>query len=364
MNNSDRLNKKALLPLIMTVPVVFACVWFLLADEPRGEAITKAASTPATTSEQPEPGITEAPLAVGEDTPIPYQTPDSLGDQPFASSLAGTNIDGNLRADANGELIVDLETRDFFDYFLNTIGEVSAEQALDQIRTLAQQSLPESAAREAMALLNRYLAYKDASLALGNQGLDPARQHDPAYQLEMLKGALADMKQLRRRMFSADTHEAFFRLEEAYGDYTLATLDIQQRTDLSAEAKNTLAEWHRQQLPEVIRRTETRMIVESRDHRARQQALSDADSPSEAGRRLRELGVDDAQAREVVAYMEEREQFDSQYQQFQQALASLDNSGLAEEDRTTQENRLLKQHFDTEQTRTWARLRALGSQSP
>ena len=66
----------------------------------------------------------------------------------------------------------------------------------------------------------------------------------------------------------------------------------------------------------------------------------------------------------MVAYMEEREQFDSQYQQFQQALASLDNSGLAEEDRTTQKNRLLKQHFDTEQTRTWARLRALGSQSP
>ncbi|EDM45981.1 lipase secretion chaperone [Marinobacter algicola] len=365
MNNSDRLNKKALLPLIMTVPVVIACVWFLLADEPRGKkTTTQETSTPATTSEQPKPGIAEAPPANGEDAPVPYQTPDSLGDQPFANSLAGTNIDGNLRADANGELIIDLETRDFFDYFLNTIGEVSAEQALDQIETLAKQSLPENAAREAMTLLNQYLEYKDASLALGNQGLDPARQHDPAYQLDMLKGALADMKQLRRRMFAADTHEAFFGLEEAYGDYTLASLEIQQRTDLSTDAKNTLVEWHRQQLPEVIRRTETRMIEESGDLRARQKALSEADSPADAGRRLRELGVDDAQAREVVAYMKEREQFDSHYQQFQQALASLDNSGLAEEDRATQENRLLKRHFDTEQTRTWARLRALESQSP
>lgn len=362
MNNSDRLNKKALLPLMMTVPVVVACVWLLLAEEPHGEATTQKTSTPATASEQPEPGIAEVPGAM--DAPVPYQTPDSLGDKPFASSLAGTNIDGTLRADANGELIIDLETRDFFDYFLNTIGEVSAEQALDQIETLAQQSLPERAAREAMTLLNQYLAYKDASLALGNQGLDPARQHDPAYQLDMLKGALADMKQLRRRMFAADTHEAFFGLEEAYGDYTLASLEIQQRTDLSTDAKNTLVEWHRQQLPEVIRRTETRMIEESGDLRARQQALSEADSPADAGRRLRELGVDDAQARDVVAYMKEREQFDSHYQQFQQALASLDNSGLAEEDRATEENRLLKQHFETEQTRTWARLRALEPQSP
>jgi lipase chaperone LimK len=364
MKKSDRLKKKALIPLIVAVAVVGACMWFLQVDTPSGETMARAATSPATPKTQPKPGIAEATLLVSEEAPFPYQTPENLGDQPFASSLAGTDIDGNLRADASGQLIIDLETRDFFDYFLNTIGEVSAEQALGQIETLAQQSLPESAARKAMALLSRYLEYKDASLALGNQGLDPARQHDPAYQLEMLKGALADMKQLRRRMFAADTHEAFFGLEEAYGDYTLATLDIQRRTDLSADAKNTLVEWHRQQLPEVIRRTETRMIEESGDHRARQQALSNADSPAEAGRRLRELGVDDAQAREVVAYMEEREQFDSHYQQFQQALAGLDNSGLAEVDRAAQKNRLLEQYFDNEQTRTWARLKALESQSP
>lgn len=364
MNNHEKPNKKALLPLIMTVPVVIACVWFLQADKPHGETVEQAADSPAITASQPEPGIAKTPLAAGEDTPPPYQTPQSMGDEPFADSLAGTDVDGSLRADASGQLIIDLATRDFFDYFLNTIGEVPAEQALDQIETLAQQSLPETAAREAMALLNRYLEYKDASLALGNQGLDPTRQHDPTYQLEMLKGALADMKQLRRRMFDADTHEAFFGLEEAYGDYTLASLDIQQRTDLSSEAKNTLVEWHRQQLPEVIRRTESRMVEESSDLRARQQALSKATSPADAGRRLQELGVDAAQASEVMAYMEEREQFDSDYQQFQQALASLERSGLAKEDSAAQKSRLLKQHFDNEQTRTWARLRALDSQSP
>lgn len=364
MNNKSRLNANTLLPLIITIPVVFACVWFLQAEKPASEVTTVPARTSATPAGQPQPTTEATSPEESEAPPAGYQTPESLGEEPFANSLAGTNIDGNLRADANGQLIIDLKTRDFFDYFLNTIGEVSADQALGQIKKLARNNLPETAAGEAIALLHQYLDYKDAAFALGNQSLDPARQHDPSYQLDMLKGALADMKQLRRRMFAADTHEAFFGLEEAYGDYTLASLNIQQRKDLSTEAKKILMEWHRQQLPEVIRRTETRMIEESSHHQARQQALARAESPNDAGRRLRELGVADTQAREVVAYMEERKHFDQEYQQFRQALASLDTSGLAQEDMAAQKSRLLKQHFEDEQTRTWARLRALDTQSP
>jgi len=365
MNNNDRLHRKALLPLIIAIPVVVACAWFLQAERPTHEVETVTAGPEAIPAGQPPSTTTAPPPETLEETPAAvHQTPSSLGEKPFASSLAGTRIDGSLRANANGQLIIDLETRDFFDYFLNTIGEVSAEQALGQIERMAKDSLPETAATEAIALLHQYLDYKDAAFALGNQGLDPARQNDPSYQLEMLKGALADMKQLRRRMFTADTHEAFFGLEEAYGDYTLASLDIQQRTDLSTEAKKTLMEWHRQQLPEVIRRTETRMIEEGSTHRARQQALTRAESPADAGRRLRSQGVDDAQASEVVAYMEERERFDDEYQQYRQALASLDTSGLAQEDLEAQKSRLLEQHFEDEQARTWARLRALETQSP
>lgn len=364
MSDKSRPNAKALLPLIITIPVVFACVWLLHAEKPASEITTVPARTSTTSAGQPRPTMEAAPPEKSEAPPAGYQTPESLGEKPFASSLAGTNIDGSLRADVNGQLVIDLKTRDFFDYFLNTIGEVSADQALGQIKKLARDHLPEAAAGEAIALLHQYLDYKDAAFALGNQGLDPARQHDPSYQLDMLKGALADMKQLRGRMFAADTHEAFFGLEEAYGDYTLASLDIQQRKDLSIEAKNTVMEWHRQQLPEIIRRTETRMIEEGSHHQARQQALANAESPTDAGRRLRELGVADTQVNDVVAYMEEREHFDREYQQFKQALASLNASGLAQEDMEAQKSRLLKQHFEDEQTRTWARLRALDTQSP
>ena len=357
--------KLTLLPVALVIPVVLASFW-LLRTGPTAEPNTADAPQhrPADAVAAPPIRVAVPPASTAAPQSTTYATPASLGQTPFAPSLAGTDIDGRLRADASGNLIVELETRDFFDYFLNTIGEVSAERALAEIQALAFANLPEPAAEQAMALLDQYLKYKDDTVALASRNLDPSRQHDPGYQLETLKTALADLKALRRQSFSPETHQAFFGLEEAYGDYTLASLDIQQRQDLSATAKADLQAWHRQQLPEVIRRTETRMISESARHRQRQQAIANARSAEEAGKRLRTLGVDEARIDEVVSYMEERERFDQQFQTFRQELASLDASGLAGKDAAAAETRLLREHFADEQTRTWARLRALEVQSP
>lgn len=365
----DSLNKRALIPLVVTIPIVAFSAW-LLSGEPANNGnntATEVVETPALQSSETGAPVNETGTAEeAKSSPhrTLHRTPESLGEDPFASSLAGTSIDGSLRANGNGDLMVDLETRDFFDYFLNTIGEVSPETALAEIENMATEHLPPQAAEQALALLDQYLSYKESALALGSQNLDPSRQHDPRYQLEMLKGALADMKQLRRNSFDASTHEAFFGLEESYGDYTLASMEIQQRTDISPEAKATLQEWHRQQLPEVIRRTETRMMADGERHRQRQEVLDSASSPEEAGRQLEALGVEPEQSAEVVAYLEERQQFDQRFEQYHQELASLGQSGVSEEDQAAMEDRLLEQHFEDEQSRSWAKLRALEAQSP
>lgn len=366
MSPNRSLKKRAFLPLIAVVPVFVLSVW-ILTDNPEGKGEnppTVAATIPATPAAETSGPVGKTGNVEKEATPDTYSTPASLGDQPFASSLAGTHIDGSLKADSNGNLIVNLETRDFFDYFLNTVGEVSPETSLAEIERLARENLPPQAAEQALALLDQYLSYKKSALALGSQNLDPSRQHDPRYQLEMLEGALTELKQLRRNSFDPKTHDAFFGLEEAYGDYTLASMNIQQRTDLSPEAKATLQEWHRQQLPPVIRRTETRMMAEGEQYRQRQKVLSNASSPQDAGEQLRAMGVEPAQTAEVVGYLEDRERFDQRFEQYRQELASLDQSGVAQKDRAAMEARLLQQHFKDEQSRTWAKLRALEMQSP
>ncbi|MDX1633586.1 MAG: lipase secretion chaperone [Marinobacter sp.] len=307
---------------------------------------TRSAALPATHSE------TEAPT---------YKTPPSLGPEPFADSLHGTDIDGRLAANAAGELILDTATRDFFDYFLNTVGEVSPERALAEIERLARDHLPPAAADQALALLDDYLRYKQQAVALGDRPLDPARARDPAYQLGMFQQALGELKALRRSVFSPRAHDAFFGLEEAYGDYTLASLALQQRDDLTPAARDTLMEWHRQQLPPVIRRTEQRLHEDSERHDRHQQAIAAAASPADAGERLRALGLAEEQVGQIVGYLEERATFDDQYQAFSMEMARLEASGLAHQDLAAQRSTLLEQHFRTEQARTWARLRGLAA---
>ena len=357
--------KPALIPVVAVIPLVAATLWVMTEESNTLPADTFTSEPEArieTTAAKPKTPETAPPVSAESSGEVSYQTPDSLGEDPFASSLEGTQIDGSLKADANGNLIVDLSTKDFFDYFLNTIGEVAPETALSEMEALARNHLPPAAAKQAMAILDQYLSYKQQTLSLSNQQLDPTLQSDPAYQLQVLKTALGDLKQLRRTSFDAATHEAFFGLEEAYGDYTIATMEIQQREDLSAESKQTLQAWHRRQLPEVIRKTETRMIQEQELHEQRQTAIAEASSPEQAGERLESLGVSSEQAAEVVNYLKEREQFDQRYQQYQQELARLDSSGISSDDYATQQAQLLEQHFDSEQARTWAKLRGLNTQ--
>lgn len=357
--------KRALIPVVAVIPLVAATLW-VLTEEPSTLPADTFTTQVETQSEAPaiqsKASNAEPPLADASSDEVSHQTPDSLGDEPFANSLKGTQIDGSLKADANGNLIVDLSTKDFFDYFLNTVGEVPPETALSEIEALARNHLPPAAAEQALAILDQYLSYKQQTLSLTNQQLDPTLQSDPDYQLQVLKTALGDLKQLRRNSFDSATHQAFFGLEEAYGDYTIATMEIQQREDLSAESKQTLQAWHRRQLPEVIRNTETRMVQEQELHEQRQTAIAEASSPEQAGERLQSLGVSSEQASEVVSYLKERKQFDQRYQQYQQELARLDNSGISSDDYATQQAQLLEQHFESEQARTWAKLRALNTQ--
>lgn len=290
-----------------------------------------------------------------------YQTPQSLGPEPFAPSLAGTQIDGVLRADANGQLVIDLRVRDFFDYFLSTVGEVSPETAIGQIESMARTHLPEAAASRALELLDQYLAYKQSALSVMQTELDPALREDPSYQLRALGDALARLKQLRQTTFDAEAHQAFFGLEEAYSEYTLAGLAIQQRNDLSSQGKQALIEWHRNQLPEQIRNTEQRLHASTRQQQARVAAIDAAGSPSDAGERLAELGLPAEEVTSVVNYLENRERFEGRFEDFRQAMNEEDASGLSAADRDRYRENLLEQYFPDEQDRTWARLKMLGN---
>lgn len=350
---------------LFAMPALVAgiAIWWLTPTGPTTSPTTFTTGASAPAQVPREVNLTTAAPAnnSGPDAAAMASTPDSLGPTPFAGSLEGTDIDGALKTDHRGQLIVDLETRDFFDYFLNTVGEVSPEQALEQIRNMAESSLPREAAAEAMAVLDQYLLYKQRALAVQAIPLDASRQNDPSYRLQMLENAFTELKQLRQGVFSPEVHQAFFGLEEAYGEYTLASLNVAARTDLSAEAKTALVAWHRDQLPAPLQTSERRLMASNEQNVQRMATIQAADSPEAAGQQLMDQGMSPEAAASVTDYLRARESFDARYQLYQDALEQLQASGLSAADRKAQQSQLLHQHFPDSKQQTWARLKMLGS---
>ena len=117
MKHQSTRNLRWPLPVALLAIMASSGLWYWQAPDskPRPDPAKTFASAPAVTP----PAVTQASAPVPSNKEPPHQTPASLPDQNFARSLAGTDIDGALKADGNGELILDLGVRDFFDYFLS-----------------------------------------------------------------------------------------------------------------------------------------------------------------------------------------------------------------------------------------------------
>src|SRR5262249_39840908 len=83
----------------------------------------------------------------------------TLGPRP--RSLRGTRVDGGLAVDAAGRFMATPDARRLFDYFLATAGEETPERIRARIVAAIEQRLSGDAARDATALLDRYLAYRE-----------------------------------------------------------------------------------------------------------------------------------------------------------------------------------------------------------
>jgi lipase chaperone LimK len=156
-------------------------------------------------------------------------TPEIVPPAAVPGSLEGTDADGAVTADAAGHLVVDLELRRLFEHFLAASGEESIAVMRARIIAVLHERLPPAAVAEAIAILDRYLGYRDAARRLAAPagaaaGLD--RVHD-----------------LRVTWLSAAVARAFFADEEASIAAALARREVAADPALSAaERERRLAE--------------------------------------------------------------------------------------------------------------------------
>jgi lipase chaperone LimK len=169
--------------------------------------------------------------------------PAAAAPGPLPASLEGTEADGAVTADAAGHLVIDRELRRLFDHFLAATGEEPPATIRARIVAALAARLPAPAVAEAVAILDRYLAYRDAARRL----TPPA---DP-------RAGLDQVHDLRLRMFSPEVVVAFFADEEAA---TYAALD---RRDALTDPALSAAERERR-LAEI----DARLPAAARDARA------------------------------------------------------------------------------------------------
>ena len=188
------------------------------------------AQPPAERTAGPRAAGNVASTAAGALGPPVLANSDGVPPATLPGSLEGTDADGAVAADATGHLIITIELRRLFDHFLAASGEEPIATMRGRIIAVLRARLPAVAAAEAIAILDRYLAYRDAARALVPRSPDPV-------------AGLDQVHDLRARLFSPAVVQAFFADEEATTYAALARRGVLADTTLpDAERERRLAE--------------------------------------------------------------------------------------------------------------------------
>jgi lipase chaperone LimK len=141
-------------------------------------------------------------------------------------SLRGTRADGELTVGDHGRFVVTPATRRFFDYWLAATGEATAERLRARIVAAIERRLPPEPAGEAIALLDRYLRYRERARDLaGTAGADD------------LAARVAAVTALRREVFGPQDATALFADEEAAVEVALLQREVATEPDLDPEER-------------------------------------------------------------------------------------------------------------------------------
>lgn len=239
--------------------VVGGAVWFLTADDhppPVQKSVqgaNTAASANAIWTQQPlAPAATVQPLRFT--TWEEYEARSKYGRLP--GSLTGINVNWNIAANADGKLVLSADLAALFEFFLSTHTEEGLATSLGRIEEYLRGLLPDTAATEALDILQAYLEYKKGLTRYAtpkNRVFTGDPKTDLITTIADVKNALAQRIQARRAYLGTEVADVLFKDDEAYDLYTIRRLEIDTNASLSSVDKEALLTQAEQQLPTATR---------------------------------------------------------------------------------------------------------------
>lgn len=186
-------------------------------------------------------------------------------------SLQETEVDGQLRVDSNGDLIVDAEMRNFFDYFLIASHEEPETNIRARILAEIRKRLPAKAAAQAVEVFEKYMKYREEVADLAS---NPHGAAD-------LEGRLADVKRIRREQLGPANADAMFGLEEALDAVTVQRKKIEADPALPLEEKRRRVEALEAQLPPDLQLARAQSLAPLRNFQEEQAMIAAGATPED-----------------------------------------------------------------------------------
>ncbi|SDS51264.1 Lipase chaperone LimK [Halopseudomonas sabulinigri] len=291
---------------------------------------TPPANAPALTSSKHQAPATALP-------PPTALTATHTATPPLPSSLRGTEVDGRLQVDADGNLLINDQLRHLFDYYLSANGEETPAQAQQRIRQQLNQQLDEPARAQALTIFEHYLGYLQAVAEL--------EQAFPVLDdLDALWAREEAVQRLRASLFDPAVHQAFFAGEEVYNRFTLERLTINRNPDLDADQRAAAVEALRESLPAEMQELLVPQLHQ--DLRRETLALQEHNAAPQQIRDLRLNLVGPEATARLEALDQQRAEWQQRVSDFNRERdAILQQPGLAEQDKQAAIDALLQERF-------------------
>jgi len=155
-----------------------------------------------------------------------------LADINMPASLASTDPSSLIHVDSDNQLVLNHDIKMLFDYFFSAEGDLTPAELLTSMQQYIKLTYPQPAAQQALALLDKYLDYKQQMQDFYAQ--DTALQDLPELNtltdndtLQTIEGLMQARQDMRDSVFTLEESDAMFGQDINYDQYmlTVAKLD-------------------------------------------------------------------------------------------------------------------------------------------
>ncbi|MBW2398073.1 MAG: lipase chaperone [Deltaproteobacteria bacterium] len=234
---ATQLKQRRTRPIMVVAVVVAALIAFWLVSDGEDSAKPPAITPGERAVLGAEPAPSTAASAESD------QAIEALARRPLPESLRGTEIDGGLTVDADGNFVPTPDAIALFDFFLAARSEESEAVIRARIVALIRSRLDGDAMTDAVALLDSYLGFRDELRELAGASEAPS---EPEQRLQWIR-------ELRRKHFGEALAESLFGESEAVARIDFARRRVALDSSLEPEERRERLDALDEQLPESVR---------------------------------------------------------------------------------------------------------------